>query len=98
MPSDLESVRRFTELLRRGELAGVVFTSPLSVEHLLRAAPQVLEHLRRVRVVAIAPSTRRALERRGIAAAMPPRYTVEECLKMLWRMVHEQGDSLAEVL
>ncbi len=98
IPSSTESVRRFAELLHRRELAGVVFTSPLSVEHLLRLLPEAGELLRGVSVVAIAPGTRRTLERHGIPARMPASYTVEECLKLIRRMVDEQSGSLAEVL
>ncbi len=98
LPERLESVHRFMEHLARGELAGVVFTSPLSVEHLLRVAPEAVEHLRKLPVVAIAPSTREALERRGILARMPARYTVEECFRLLRGMLDEQSGSVATLL
>lgn len=85
LPRDRSSILALKEALVRGELGGVVFTSAKTVENVFEVLGEELAHLlNRVRTVAIAPATREALLRRGVErVAMPERYTLESCLRLL---------------
>ncbi|MFQ5919695.1 MAG: uroporphyrinogen-III synthase [Thermoplasmata archaeon] len=67
----------FLEALREGELGAVVFTSSNGVGHAFNRAKRTMgsedfrDALNRIRVVAIGPTTKLALENLGVASSVP---------------------------
>ncbi len=85
LPEDRSSILEMRRAIERGELNAAVFTSAKTVENVFAVLGEDFAALlNRIRVVAIAPQTKKALEKRGVTGvAMPQRYTLEECLRLL---------------
>ncbi len=85
IPEDKSSIFALRQGLEKGEIKAVVFTSARTVENIFSVLNNNLAALlNRISVIAIAPETKRALIRHGVEhVAMPERYTLEECLRLL---------------
>lgn len=85
IPEDKSSIFALREGLEKGEIKAAVFTSAKTVENIFSVVGDNLAALlNRIAVVAIAPETKKALKSYGVEhVAMPERYTLEECLRLL---------------
>ncbi|NOZ77151.1 MAG: uroporphyrinogen-III synthase, partial [Euryarchaeota archaeon] len=85
VPGDEGPMRRFLKELREGRIDAVVFTSGQTVRNFFTVlGDDLAEALNAVKVCAIAPVTKKALEERGVRGVMMPRvYTIEACLDLL---------------
>lgn len=86
VPEDRSSILALREALEKGEVKAAIFTSAQTVRNIFSVIGngKFAALLNRINVVAIAPETKKTLESFGVKrVAMPERYTLEECLKIL---------------
>ncbi|MFQ5816278.1 MAG: uroporphyrinogen-III synthase [Candidatus Hydrothermarchaeaceae archaeon] len=85
VPSDKSGMIEFSEVLRKGELDAVIFTSSQTAKNLFDYLGEDLrKYLGDVLVCAIGPQTSQTLEEYGVRVdIMPERYTVGACLDEL---------------
>ena len=98
LPEELGPLRNAVELLTRGKIDVVLFTSSVQVQHLLQIAAgmglkkDVLRAFPRVAVISIGPVTSDQLKDQGIIADMEPSHP------KMGIMVHEAAERSAELL
>jgi uroporphyrinogen III methyltransferase/synthase len=85
VPRDKGPMREFLKELQDGRIDAVIFTSGQTVENFFSVLGEGLaQALNRVKVCAIAPVTKKALEKRGVKGVMMPEtYTIDACLDLL---------------
>ena len=98
LPEELAPLRHAVELLARGKIDVVLFTSSAQVEHLLQIAAgmglkkDLLRSFARTIVVSIGPITSQQLQEHGITADMEPTHP------KMGMMVNEAAERSAELL
>jgi len=90
IPSDATSVQRFTDLIRRGNIQTILFTSSLSASNLFLmsknyiSVDELVPLLRKIRIGAIGPVTARRLTELGVPPTiMPETFIIDDALKEL---------------
>jgi uroporphyrinogen-III synthase len=85
VPRDKRPMKEFYKELEGGRIDAVIFTSGQTVKNFFSVLGDGLaESLGRVKVCAIAPVTRKTLEKYGVKGVMMPEiYTIEACLDLL---------------
>jgi uroporphyrinogen-III synthase len=98
LPEELSPLRHAVELLARGKVDVVLFTSSAQVQHLLQIAAgmglkkDVLRAFARIVIVSIGPITSQELQEHGITADMEPTHP------KMGIMVNEAAERSAELL
>jgi|Deesub1362B_J571_1020462.scaffolds.fasta_scaffold00027_3 uroporphyrinogen-III synthase len=88
----------FLKKLMEGEIDYVVFSSRMMVQSLfelakkLKEVERVKEALKRLRVIAIGPPTKQELEKFGIAAMVPEKYTFNGILDLINRLEYSLNE------
>ncbi len=85
-PSDINPINRLKEELFRGNLRAVIFTSSETAKNIFDIAgdKSFIEALNNIIIVAIAPATRKTLEKMGLKEVlMPEVYSVEAALELI---------------
>ena len=92
IPSDATSVQRFTDLIRRGEIQAILFTSSLSASNLFLmsknyiSVDELVPRLRKIRIGAIGPVTGRRLAELGVPPTMMREtFIIDDAVKALLR-------------
>jgi len=90
IPSDATSFERFIDLIRRGDIQAILFTSSLSASNLFLmsknyvGADQLVPRLRKIRIGAIGPVTARRLAELGVPPTIiPETFIIDDALKEL---------------
>ena len=90
IPSDATSFQRFVDLVQRGDIQAILFTSSLSASNLFLmsknyvSVDELVPRLRKIRVGAIGPVTARRLAELGVPPTMMPKtFIIDDALKEL---------------
>jgi len=90
IPSDGTSFRRFIDLIRRGNIQAILFTSSLSASNLFLMSKsylvldELVPQLRKIRIGAIGPVTARKLAELGVPPTIVPEtFIIDDALKEL---------------
>ncbi len=90
IPSDATSFQRFTDLIIRGEIQAILFTSSLSASNLFLMSKNYLgvdelfPRLRKIRIGAIGPVTAHRLAELGVPpTTIPKAFIIDDALKEL---------------
>jgi len=90
IPSDATSFRRFVDLVQRGDIQAILFTSSLSASNLFLmsknyvSVDELVPRLRKIRIGAIGPVTARRLAELGLPPTMMPKtFIIDDALKEL---------------
>jgi len=90
IPSDATSFQRFVDLVQRGDIQAILFTSSLSASNLFLmsknyvSVDELVPRLRKIRVGAIGPVTARRLAELGVPLTMMPKtFIIDDALKEL---------------
>jgi len=90
IPSDATSFQRFIDLIRRGNIQAILFTSSLSASNLFLMSKsylvldELVPQLRKIRIGAIGPVTARKLAELGVPPTiMPETFIIDDALKEL---------------
>ena len=90
IPSDATSFQRFVDLVQRGDIQAILFTSSLSASNLFLmsknyvSVDELVPRLRKIRVGAIGPVTARRLAELGVPLMMMPKtFIIDDALKEL---------------
>lgn len=79
MPDDKDDVR---QMLEKGDIDFVVFSSPSTVEGFLRLFPDYVDLLNKTKVAVIGKTTKNSVETKGIKVdVIPNKHTFEELVK-----------------
>ncbi len=90
IPSDATSFQRFIDLIRRGNIQAILFTSSLSASNLFLMSKtylildELVPQLRKIRIGAIGPVTARKLAELGVPPTIvPDTFIIDDALKEL---------------
>jgi len=90
IPSDATSFQRFVDLVQRGDIQAILFTSSLSASNLFLmsknyvSVDELVPRLRKIRIGAIGPVTARRLAELGLPPTMMPKtFIIDDALKEL---------------
>jgi len=90
IPSDATSFQRFIDLIRRGNIQAILFTSSLSASNLFLMSKsylvldELVPQLRKIRIGAIGPVTARKLAELGVPPTIVPEtFIIDDALKEL---------------
>ena len=86
---DEENAGKIPEILLKGNVGSVIFTSSFIVRTFMKSIlthpkkQKLLKKLQKMNVIAIGPPTKKSLEKYGIKARMPDNYTFEAAVFLL---------------
>src|SRR5437016_10218362 len=90
IPSDATSFQRFVDLVQRGDIQAILFTSSLSASNLFLmsknyvSVDELVPRLRKIRIGAIGPVTARRLAELGVPPTIiPETFIIDDALKEL---------------